>query len=157
MPKTMETHYSKHHAWYTKKLNAAVEWTDWAERSIEDILTNLDSLPADKKQAIINNGGGYYNHSLFWTMLSPQGWGTPSGHLAESIDSTFWSFDSFKEQFTAKATSVFGSGWAWLCVESTLITLPQKNVWTKLSTKQRINTNPWYRRMGTRILPQLPK
>lgn len=115
--KTMETHHGKHHAWYTAKLNAAIEWTQWADKSIEEILTNLDALPADKKQAIINNGWGYYNHSLFWTMLSPKWWGQPTGQLADAIDKDFGSFDAFKEQFTTKAASVFGSGWAWLCID----------------------------------------
>jgi len=116
--KTMETHYGKHHAGYTKKLNAAVEGTQWANESIETILTSLDSLPADSKSAIINNWGWFYNHSLFWNMLSPNGWGQPTWKLAEAIESTFGSFDAFKEQFSTKAATVFGSGWAWLCVDS---------------------------------------
>ena len=106
--KTMEIHHGKHHAGYTKKLNAAIEGTDMASASIEDLLKS----PANG--AIRNNGGGFYNHRLFWEVMSPNGGGTPSGALADAINAAFGSFEAFKEQFSAAAGSRFGSGWAWL-------------------------------------------
>jgi len=113
---TMNFHYDKHHTGYTSKLNAAVEGTDLAGRTIEDLLSNLNSLPADKQGAVRNNGGGFYNHNLFWVTLSPDGGGEPSGALADAINSAFGSFDDFKSQFAAAAGGQFGSGWAWLVV-----------------------------------------
>ena len=109
---TMEIHHGKHHAGYTKKLNAAIEGTDLAGKDIVDILKNLDM----KNAAVRNNGGGYYNHSLFWSVMSPKGGGTPSGDLADAINAACMSFDGFKEKFSAAAKTRFGSGWAWLCV-----------------------------------------
>ena len=114
--KTMEIHHDKHHAGYTSKLNAALEGTEWADKSIEDILANLSSLPTDKQTAVRNNGGGFANHALFWEVIGPDAGGTPSGDLATAIDSAFGSFDSFKEQFETAAKTQFGSGWAWLYV-----------------------------------------
>ncbi|KAA2219406.1 MULTISPECIES: superoxide dismutase [Maribacter] len=110
--RTMEIHHTKHHNGYTSKLNAAIEGTDLSSKSIEDILTNLDM----NNMAVRNNGGGFYNHALFWTILSPKGGGTPSGDLAKAIDDAFGSFDTFKEKFSDAAGTRFGSGWAWLCV-----------------------------------------
>ncbi|WP_340156827.1 superoxide dismutase [uncultured Maribacter sp.] len=110
--RTMEIHHTKHHNGYTTKLNAAIEGTDLEGKSIEDILTGLDM----SNGAARNNGGGFYNHSLFWTILSPNGGGKPSGELASAIDSAFGSFEEFKSKFTAAAGTRFGSGWAWLCV-----------------------------------------
>jgi Fe-Mn family superoxide dismutase len=115
--RTMEIHHTKHHQGYTNKVNAALEGHDFANLDIEEVLSRIDELPADKKQAVINNGGGYANHKLFWTILSPNGGGTPSGDLAKAIDSTFGSFDTFKEKFAAAAGTRFGSGWAWLSVD----------------------------------------
>lgn len=106
--RTMEIHHGKHHAGYTKKLNAAIEGTDHADHSIEALIAS----PASG--AIRNNGGGYYNHKLFWETMSPNGGGHPSGALAEAINSAFGSFDAFKEAFTKAAGTRFGSGWAWL-------------------------------------------
>lgn len=110
---TMEIHHGKHHAGYTNKLNAAIEGTDLAGKSIEEIL----AAATKDKAGVRNNGGGFYNHNLFWSILSPNGGGTPSGALAEAIDSAFGSFDAFKEEFSKAAATRFGSGWAWLCVE----------------------------------------
>ena len=109
---TMEIHHGKHHAGYTKKLNAAIDGTDLSGKSIEDILKNLDM----KNSAVRNNGGGYYNHSLFWSVMSPNGGGKPSGELADAINAACDSFDGFKEKFAKAAGTRFGSGWAWLCV-----------------------------------------
>ncbi|MEL6404635.1 MAG: superoxide dismutase [Chloroflexota bacterium] len=114
---TMEVHYEKHHTGYTNKLNAAVEGTDLANKTIEELLGDLDAIPEDKRTAVRNNGGGFYNHNLFWTVMSPNGGGAPSGDLASAIDSAFGSFDAFKEKFAAAAGGQFGSGWAWLVVD----------------------------------------
>lgn len=110
--RTMEIHHSKHHNGYTTKLNGAIEGTNLEGKSIEAILKNLDM----NNSAVRNNGGGYYNHSLFWTIMSPNGGGQPSGALANAIESAFGSFDSFKDKFSTAAGTRFGSGWAWLCV-----------------------------------------
>lgn len=110
--RTMEIHHGKHHQGYTNKLNAAIEGTDLEGKSIEDILKNLDM----SNTAVRNNGGGYYNHSLFWKVMSPNGGGQPSGDLADAINNAFGSFEDFKDKFSSAAGSQFGSGWAWLCV-----------------------------------------
>ena len=110
--KTMEIHHGKHHAGYTSKLNAAIEGTELANQSIEEILANASKHGG----AVQNNGGGYYNHSLFWSIMSPNGGGAPTGDLATAIDSAFGSLDAFKQKFSDAAATRFGSGWAWLCV-----------------------------------------
>jgi superoxide dismutase, Fe-Mn family len=109
--RTMEIHHSKHHQGYTNNLNAAIEGTDMASMSIEEILKVCKDKPAVK-----NNGGGFYNHSLFWSVMSPNGGGHPKGELATDINTTFGSFDAFKEEFSKAAATRFGSGWAWLCI-----------------------------------------
>lgn len=111
--KTMEIHHGKHHQGYTSKLNAAIEGTENENLSIEAILANLDM----SNGALRNNGGGYYNHCLFWDILSPNGGGTPTGALADAIDQSFGSFEAFKTAFSNAAATQFGSGWAWLCVQ----------------------------------------
>ena len=110
--KTMEIHHGKHHAGYVAKLNGAVEGTDAAGKSLDELMKSVSKLST----AVRNNGGGHYNHSLFWTVMSPNGGGKPSGKLAEAIDSAFGSFDDFKKEFSNAAATRFGSGWAWLCV-----------------------------------------
>ena len=110
--RTMEIHHSKHHNGYTTNLNNAIAGTDLEEKSIDEILANLDLNNA----AVRNNGGGFYNHSLFWSVMSPNGGGLPTGELAAAIDAAFGSFDSFKDAFAKAAATRFGSGWAWLCV-----------------------------------------
>jgi len=112
--KTMQIHHGKHHAGYTSKLNAAVEGTDLEGKSIEDLLSNLDL----SNSAVRNNGGGYYNHCLFWEIMSPNGGGSPSGNLLSAIEKAFGSFDEFKAEFSKAAATRFGSGWAWLCAHS---------------------------------------
>lgn len=114
--KTMEIHHGKHHATYVTKLNATIEGTPLEKKSIEDLISKISAVPEDKRGAVRNNGGGHYNHSLFWEMISPKGGGKPSGDLAKAIDKSFGSFDAFKEQFSSAAVNRFGSGWAWLCV-----------------------------------------
>ncbi len=108
--RTMEIHHSKHHAGYTNNLNAAIDGTELADKSIEELLANVSNLSA----AVRNNGGGFYNHSLFWKIMGPNGGGTPSGQIASAIAENFGSFDAFKEQFSKAAATRFGSGWAWL-------------------------------------------
>jgi superoxide dismutase, Fe-Mn family len=115
---TMHLHHDKHHQAYVDKANAALEGTEWADKDVEEVLQNLDALPADKQGAVRNNGGGHYNHSLFWEMMSPDGGGEPSGALADAINSAFGSFDAFKEQFKEAGITQFGSGWAWLVKNS---------------------------------------
>tara|TARA_B100001173_G_scaffold37987_1_gene29436 strand:- start:330 stop:941 length:612 start_codon:yes stop_codon:yes gene_type:complete len=112
--KTMQIHHGKHHAGYTSKLNAAIEGTDLEGKSIEEILKTLDM----SNSAIRNNGGGYYNHCLFWDIMSPNTGGLPTGDLEEAINKSFGSFEEFKSKFSAAAGTRFGSGWAWLCVHS---------------------------------------
>lgn len=111
--RTMNIHHDKHHAGYTKKLNAAIEGSDLDGKSIEDILASIDE---NADSAVRNNGGGFYNHSLFWKILSKDGGGEPSGDLATAINDAFGSFDAFKDAFSKAAGGQFGSGWAWLCV-----------------------------------------
>ena len=111
--RTMEIHHSKHHNAYTTNLNAAVAGTDMEGKTIENILLNLDM----KNGAVRNNGGGFYNHNLFWEVMSPNGGGLPSGDLLAAIESSFGSFDEFKAKFSKAGATQFGSGWAWLCVQ----------------------------------------
>lgn len=112
---TMEIHYSKHHQGYVDKLNAALQGNDaLMQESLESLLSNLDGVPEDIRTAVRNNGGGHYNHSLFWSILSPNGSGEPTGSLLESINSAFGSFSAFKDEFELAAKNHFGSGWAWL-------------------------------------------
>ncbi len=110
--RTMEIHHGKHHNGYTTNLNNAIAGTDLEGKSIEDILTGLDL----NNGAVRNNGGGFYNHSLFWSTMAPNAGGTPTGDLAAAIDAAFGSFDAFKDAFSKAAATRFGSGWAWLCV-----------------------------------------
>ena len=112
--RTMEIHHSKHHQGYTNKLNAAIEGSENESKDILDILKNMDM----NNSAVRNNGGGYYNHCLFWEIIGPNCGGSPSGKLADAINKDFGSFDEFKSKFSAAAATRFGSGWAWLCVDS---------------------------------------
>lgn len=111
--RTMEIHHSKHHQAYTTNLNNAITGTDLENASIEEILVKGKSIPA-----VRNNGGGFWNHNLFWEILSPNGGGEPTGDLGDAIKTAFGSFDAFKDEFSKAATTRFGSGWAWLCVDN---------------------------------------
>jgi superoxide dismutase, Fe-Mn family len=111
---TMEFHHDKHHQAYVDKANAALEGTALANAAIEDILSDLSQVPADKRTAVQNNGGGHYNHSLFWESMSPSGGGAPDGALAQAIDGVFGSFDAFKASLKETGINQFGSGWSWL-------------------------------------------
>ncbi|PIH00044.1 superoxide dismutase [Mn] [Deinococcus sp. UR1] len=115
--RTMEIHHTKHHQAYVDNANKALEGTEFAGLSVEELITKLDQVPADKKGALRNNAGGHANHSLFWTVMGPQASGQPSGELADAITAAFGSFDAFKEKFEDAAKTRFGSGWAWLVVK----------------------------------------
>ena len=114
--KTMEIHHSKHHQTYINNINGAIEDTVWEKLSVEELVAKVNEVPAELKNMVINNAGGHANHSLFWTVMSPQGGGAPTGDIAEAIDQQLGGFDAFKDAFTKAAISRFGSGWAWLSV-----------------------------------------
>ena len=111
---TMKLHHGKHHQAYVDKLNAAIAASDWESKSLDEIMVSLDKVPDKIKAAVRNNGGGHYNHSLFWQWMSPTGGGEPTGKVAEAINAKFGSFAKFKEEFEAAGMSRFGSGWVWL-------------------------------------------
>jgi Fe-Mn family superoxide dismutase len=111
---TMKVHHDKHHQAYVDKANAALEGTEWADKDVEEVLKNLSSLPEGKQKPVRNNGGGHYNHSLFWQMMSPDGGGEPEGDLATAITDAFGDFESFQGQFKDAGVNQFGSGWSWL-------------------------------------------
>jgi Fe-Mn family superoxide dismutase len=111
---TMKVHHDKHHQAYVDKANAALEGTEWADKDVQEVLENLSSLPDDKQKPVRNNGGGHFNHSLFWQMMSADGGGEPDGDLASAIEEAFGSFDDFKGQFKDAGVNQFGSGWSWL-------------------------------------------
>jgi superoxide dismutase, Fe-Mn family len=114
---TMRIHHDKHHQAYVDKVNGALDGTDWADRPIEEVLTSLDQLPDDKRTVVRNNGGGHFNHTLFWESMSPEGGGEPSGDLATAIDGAFGSFSDFQGQLKDAGVNQFGSGWAWLVLD----------------------------------------
>ncbi|MGE8644092.1 superoxide dismutase [Acinetobacter vivianii] len=114
--KTMEIHHSKHHQTYINNINGAIEGTEWEKLSVEELVAKVNEVPAELKNMVINNAGGHANHSLFWTVMSPQGGGVPTGDIAKAIDQQLGGFDAFKDAFTKAAISRFGSGWAWLSV-----------------------------------------
>ena len=117
--RTMEIHHDKHHAAYVTNLNAALEGTEWVDRPIEAVITNLEILPEDKRAAVRNNGGGHANHTLFWEIMGPNGGGDPTGDLASAIDATFGSLDELKTQVNDAGVKRFGSGWSWLVWDGT--------------------------------------
>lgn len=116
--KTMEIHHTKHHQTYISKANDALNGHPLANRPVEEVLRNIDSLNPDSKQAVVNNAGGHANHSLFWQVLAPGAGGVPEGKIGDAINETFGSFDNFREKFTQAALTRFGSGWAWLVVNA---------------------------------------
>nr|WP_314878046.1 superoxide dismutase [uncultured Pseudomonas sp.] len=117
---TMEIHHSKHHQTYINNLNAAIEGTEWADWSVEKLVGAVKQLPETLQAAVINQGGGHANHTLFWTVMAPNGGGVPQGEVAKAIEQQLGGFEAFKEAFTKAALSRFGSGWAWLSVTPTL-------------------------------------
>jgi Fe-Mn family superoxide dismutase len=127
---TMEIHHSKHHQTYINNLNAAIEGTEWAEWPVERLVGAVKQLPEKLQGAVINQGGGHANHTLFWTVMSPKGGGQPAGQVAKAIDAQLGGFEAFKEAFTKAALTRFGSGWAWLSVT------PQKTLVVESSGNQ---------------------
>ena len=127
---TMRVHHDKHHQAYVDKANAALEGTEFADKPVEELIKNLGSLPADKQGPLRNNGGGHYNHSLFWEWMAPGAGGEPTGALAQAIDSAFGSFDDFKTKFKEGGVNQFGSGWSWLVHDGSglaLVSTPNQN------------------------------
>jgi len=127
---TMRVHHDKHHQAYVDKANAALEGTEFADKGVEDLIKNLDSLPADKQAPLRNNGGGHFNHSLFWEWMAPNAGGEPTGALAQAIESAFGSFDDFKAKFKDGGVNQFGSGWSWLVHDGSglaLVSTPNQN------------------------------
>jgi len=114
--KTMEIHHAKHHQTYINNINAGIEGTEWEDLSVEELVSKANQVPEDLKNNVIDNGGGHANHSLFWTVMSPDGGGNPEGEIAQAIDKELGGFEAFKEAFTKAALTRFGSGWAWLSV-----------------------------------------
>jgi Fe-Mn family superoxide dismutase len=129
--RTMEIHHTKHHKTYVDKLNAAIEGhSDLEYDNVDDLLKNFDKVPEDIKGAVRNHGGGHSNHSLFWTIMGPDGGGEPSGSLASALDDSFGSFKEFRDKFNTAATNHFGSGWAWLVSDGgklDVISLPNQD------------------------------
>ena len=121
--RTMEIHHTKHHKTYVDKVNAAIAGTEFEKKSVEDLISNLSAVPENIRMVVRNHGGGHANHSLFWTIMSPKGGGAPMGDLAAAIDATFGSFDQFKTKFAEAAAGRFGSGWAWLSVDKSKLTV----------------------------------
>jgi superoxide dismutase, Fe-Mn family len=127
---TMRVHHDKHHQAYVDKANAALEGTEFADKGVEDLIKNLGSLPADKQAPLRNNGGGHFNHSLFWEWMAPNAGGEPTGALAQAIESAFGSFDDFKAKFKDGGVNQFGSGWSWLVHDGSglaLVSTPNQN------------------------------
>ncbi len=120
---TMRIHHDKHHQAYVDKVNAALEGTEWADRPIEEVLRNLDELPGEKQTPVRNNGGGHYNHSLFWEIMSPDGGGEPEGALADAISGAFSDFNTMKRQVNEAGVNQFGSGWTWLVADGGSLTV----------------------------------
>ena len=154
--KTMEIHHDKHHAAYVTNLNAALEGTEWMDRPIDAVISNLEILPADKQAAVRNNGGGHANHTLFWESLSPDGGGEPTGALGEAVASTFGAFDVLRQQMIDAGIKRFGSGWSWLVWDGTgLAVLSTPNQDSPDHGGQDAAAR--HRRLGARLLPQVPE
>lgn len=128
--KTMEIHHTKHHQTYINNINAAIEGTEWEKLNVEDLVRKVNEVPAEIKNNVINNAGGHANHSLFWTVMSPQGGGQPTGQVSLAIEQELAGFENFKDAFTKAALSRFGSGWAWLSVT------PEKKIVVESSANQ---------------------
>ena len=154
--KTMEIHHGKHHQAYVTNLNAALEGTEWADRSIDDVITNLDAIPEDKRAAVRNNGGGHWNHSLFWQIMQPRGGGDPSGALEAAINDAFGDPDQLKAQINDAGVKRFGSGWTWLVVDGGAA-LGRLDAEPGQPADGRQDGAPRHRRLGARLLPQVPE
>ena len=153
---TMEIHHGKHHAAYVTNLNAALDGTEWMDRPIDAVISNLEILPADKQAAVRNNGGGHANHSLFWTSLSPSGGGEPTGALGEAVQATFGAFDVLRQQMIDAGIKRFGSGWSWLVWDGTGLAV-LSDTEPGLARHGRQDAALRDRRVGARVLPQVPE
>lgn len=143
---TMKLHHGKHHQAYVDKLNAAIAASEWESKSLDEIMVSLDKVPDKIKAAVRNNGGGHYNHSLFWQWMSPTGGGEPTGKVAEAIISKFGSFAKFKEEFEAAGMSRFGSGWVWLIQdggELSIVTTPYQDCPVSEGKKVLLGNDLW--------------
>jgi Fe-Mn family superoxide dismutase len=143
---TMKLHHGKHHQAYVDKLNAAIAGSEWESKSIDEIMLSLDKVPDKIKAAVRNNGGGHYNHSLFWQWMSPTGGGEPTGKVAEAINAKFGSFAKFKEEFEAAGMSRFGSGWVWLIQdggELSIVTTPYQDCPVSEGKKVLLGNDLW--------------
>ena len=143
---TMKLHHGKHHQAYVDKLNAAIAASEWESKSLDEIMVSLDKVPDKVKAAVRNNGGGHYNHSLFWQWMSPTGGGEPTGKVAEAINSKFGSFAKFKEEFEAAGMSRFGSGWVWLIQdggELSIVTTPYQDCPVSEGKKVLLGNDLW--------------
>ena len=152
---TMEFHHDKHHQAYVDKANAALADTPLADTPIEDVLRDLSQVPADKRTAVQNNGGGHYNHSLFWESMSPDGGGAPEGALAQAIDSAFGSFDAFQAALKETGVNQFGSGWSWLVHNGSALAIVGSPTRTARSRGQHAAFGR--RRVGALLLPEVPE
>ena len=154
--RTMEIHHDKHHAAYVTNLNAALEGTDWADKPIDEVLQNLDSIPEDKRMAVRNNGGGHANHTLFWEIMGPGGGGDPSGALGDAITETFGSVADLKAAVNDAGVKRFGSGWTWLVCGRKR---PRREVHAEPGHARHggRDADPRHRRVGARLLPELPE
>ncbi len=141
----MELHHDKHHQAYVDKLNAALEQAPELQgKALTELLSNLDSVPETIREAVRNHGGGHYNHSLFWKMMAPKAGGEPGGELAKALSAKYGSFQKFTEEFEAKAASVFGSGWAWLLPDMSIVTTAnQNNPLTNGGTAPLLGVDVW--------------
>ena len=153
---TMRVHHDKHHQAYVDKANAALEGTEWADRDVEDVLTNLSSLPGDKQGPVRNNAGGHYNHSLFWQMMSPDGGGEPGGELGEAITSTFGSFDAFKERVQKRRHRPLRLRLG-LAGQGLLRPRGRLDPEPGLADLRRRDAAARRRRLGARLLPEVPE
>ena len=143
---TMKLHHGKHHQAYVDKLNAAIAASEWESKSLDEIMVSLDKVPDKIKASVRNNGGGHYNHSLFWQWMSPTGGGEPTGKVAEAINSKFGSFAKFKEEFEAAGMSRFGSGWVWLIQdggELSIVTTPYQDCPVSEGKKVLLGNDLW--------------
>jgi Fe-Mn family superoxide dismutase len=146
--RTMEIHHNKHHQAYVDNLNAALlKHPAVAEIPLYELLSNIEQVPHDIRTAVQNHGGGHYNHTFFWAIMSPNGGGEPKGRLAEAINKKFGSFDAFKEQFNTAAKGVFGSGWAWLGIDKTgqlvIMAMPNQNAPLMVGLKPILGLDVW--------------
>lgn len=146
--RTMEIHHTKHHQGYTSNLNAALEkHPELAEKTVGDLLKDLNAVPEDIRTAVRNNGGGYKNHKIFWTIMAPDGGGEPNGDLADAIKKAFGDFASFKDHFSKTAIGQFGSGWGWLCKDDkgtlSVVATPNQDSPISLGLKPLMGIDVW--------------